>query len=78
MFLCNLCHAIINALKVFAILNLPYVIAKKVKYGQYGQNPNLSYRALLLLYWYSSDNPTNLHLVHIQQKGGMGKHNSKG
>ena len=34
MFFCNLCDAIINILKHFSILNLPYIIVKKIEYNQ--------------------------------------------
>lgn len=74
MFFGNLCHAILNTLKHFTIFNLPYITAKKIEYGQ---NSNLFYRTLLLLYWYSTDNPTTLLIIHFKKKIGMHKHNSK-
>ena len=74
MLLCNLYHAIIDTLKHFTIINLPYIIAKKIEYGQI---PNFSYWTLLLLYWYSTDNPTTLLIMHFQKKCGMWKCNYK-
>ena len=49
MFICNLCHAIINTLKRFIILNLPCIIAKKIEYGQAQIFPTE-------LYYYSTTN----------------------
>ena len=63
-----------ETLKHFTILNLPYIKAKKMDYGQF---PNLSCRILLLLYWYSTNNPTPILIMHFQKKGGLGKYNYK-